>query len=381
MTSSNFIDDLEPAMVWRHFAALSQRPRPSGKEELARKYVTEWAGRHGLQWERDAVGNVVVRAPGRGRGIDAPGVILQGHLDIVCEKNSDVVHDFELDPIRLRRAGDRVFAQGTTLGADNGVGVALALAAAEGLYQHHPPLELLLTVDEESGLSGAMELNGSMLKYRQMINLDAEEEGTLYVGCAGGEDRSVSAPVRRQPLSGVDVGMVISVRGLRGGHSGIDIIHNRGNAIRLLVLALNRLRTMDVPYSLVALNGGSKRNAIPREADAIVRVPVGVGERVVKSVGQIRAELGLLHGESEPGLELSVQPADDNRGALAPELEDGLLKFLFTVPNGVLAMSPSISGLVETSSNLGVMVTGEERIEISLCSRSSRGPALGLVGE
>ncbi len=379
MNSNEFVHDLNPGVVWRHFAALAELPRPSGKEGPARDYVIGWAREHGFHWSRDAIGNVVIRAPARGRGRNAPGLILQGHLDMVCEKDSGVEHDFDRDPIRLRREGERIHARGTTLGADNGIGVALALAAGEGLWEHHPPLELLLTVDEETGLSGVKELDTGLLSARRMINLDAEEEGVLYVGCAGGEDLAVTASIRRRPQNRDDAGFIISLRGLRGGHSGLDIIKNRGNAIRLLAHALRRFRDLDIPFSLVSIDGGAKRNAIPREARAVVSLPANLAARLVELAKGVVAELRRLHGDNDPGLELSIEPVKDERGTLLPEQADRLLGFLFTAPNGVLAMSQSIPGMVETSNNLGVVVTGEDAVEVKLCGRSTNQDALEQV--
>ncbi len=367
---------LEPAPVWRHFAELAARPRPSGQEEAVRQYVLDWAASHGFSTSKDTVGNVVVRVPARGDGAGKPTVIVQGHLDMVCEKNAGVDHDFETDPIQLRRVGERIFANQTTLGADNGIGVALGLAAGEGLFAHHPPLELLLTVDEETGMSGARELDASMLTATRMINLDAEEEGVLYVGCAGGQDTIVTADLERGESDPQAVAMQVRVKGLRGGHSGLDIVCNRGNAIRLLA---HTLRALELPHRLVHIEGGSKRNAIPREASAVIQMSAQDAENLAARLEVLQAELYGLHADSESQLVLESLPATVDVAPLTPDWEKQVLDFLFTVPMGVVTMSQAVDGLVETSNNLGVVEMDGDALRVVLCSRSSNMGALRQV--
>ena len=367
-------------MVWNHFGELAARPRPSGLEEDVRTYIIAWAEDNGLKCYRDTIGNLVVKVPGRGAGETAPTVILQGHLDMVAEKNSDSDHCFETDPIALRIKGDRLLATGTTLGADNGIGVAISLSAGEGLFPDHPPLELLFTIDEETGMSGARELDARYLSGQRLINLDAEEEGILYVGCAGGVDSVVRVPLKRQPATAGDLTVEVSLRGLKGGHSGLDIHRNRGNAMRLLSRALLRLERDGAAWQLIDFNGGSKRNAIPREATARLRVRGEMASRVPGLLTHYLAELKALHADAEGDWSLGFDVETQDQSPVICDADARrLLGFIYTAPNGVLTMSSAIPGLVESSCNLGVLRTEETHAEIILCSRSSNPAALAMI--
>lgn len=263
---------LEPAIVWRHFAVLCAIPRASKEEELLRRHLRSWAEQRGLVAAVDPVGNLIIRkpaSPGKGH---LPGVILQAHLDMVCQNNADTPHDFSRDPIRPVRRDGWLVAEGTTLGADNGVGVALILAVLEDCSLQHGPIEALLTVDEEAGMGGARGLAPDVLAGRLMLNLDTEAWGEFYLGCAGGLDVNVR---RNGDSDAVPEGWFswrIGLRGLRGGHSGIDIHEGRGNAIKLLVRILRDLENR-FPLRLASLHGGTARNALPREAVAVVAIP------------------------------------------------------------------------------------------------------------
>ena len=372
------IAGLQPEAVWHHFAELASRPRPSGEEAAVRDYVTGWAEEKGFGWQRDEVGNVVVAIPGKGRGVSAPVVVIQGHLDMVCEKNNSVFHDFSVDPIQLVRKGERVFGNQTTLGADNGIGVALGLAAGEGLYADHPPLELLLTVDEETGMSGARELKGTLLTGRRMINLDAEEEGTLYVGCAGGLDTLVSVPLERELLDPKEdwVTFQLELGGLRGGHSGLDIGLNRGTAIRLMAQWLVAHQSW---VRLVHFTGGSKRNAIPREASARVVVKAADRARFHSGIEMASEWFARLHGDSEGPISLQAEAIAPEVDPLTETTTGRLLDFLCLVPHGISSLSQTIAGLVETSNNLGVLEMEGDAGTIILCSRSSNQAALDEI--
>ena len=375
------LQGLEPEAVWRNFAEFAARPRPSGLEGQVREYVLNWARSFGFGCGWDDIGNLVVRVPGRGKGVESEPVIIQGHMDMVCEKNENVEHDFERDPIVLRRVEDRIFASDTTLGADNGIGVALGMAAAEGLFEHHPPLELLLTVDEETGMSGARELDVSMLSAKRMINLDAEEEGTLYVGCAGGQDSIAALPLERDSTRQSEVSMEIVVKGLRGGHSGLDIICNRGNAISLLTSALQSLREQGLDFALVEFKGGSKRNALAREARAVVSMKLAHATKLPDILGPLRAELHKRHLDSEPNFTLMADRVADELAPLTEDTERALLRYLYIAPHGVSSMSQAVPGLVETSTNLGVVRVEGGSIEVVSCTRSSNGAALNHLVE
>jgi len=378
------LTDLSPRPVWRHFTELAARPRPSGQEEAVRQYVRDWATGLGLTYAEDDAGNLIVRAPGRGRGVNAAPVLVQGHMDMVTEKDLDVAHDFDTDPIRLRLEGDVLSATGTTLGADNGIGVSLGLAACEGLYADHPPIELLLTADEETGMTGAMGLNAELLSARRMINLDAEEEGTLYIGCAGGCDTVARLPLVRAAALPERQPVRLRVGGLAGGHSGLDIHLNRGNAIRLLAQAVWELRR-EFSLAVVRLDGGNKRNAIPRDAECLALVDPGQRAALDAAVAELAPRLKQLHADSDPGFELVLEAAaGDEFTGLRPwtdDCADRALDLLLATHDGVGSMSATVEGLVETSSNLGVLDTRDDpdTLVVTFCSRSSNERALDLM--
>ena len=361
-------DALEPQALWRHFAALSAIPRASGKEAAARAYVLAQAARLQLEATSDAVGNVVVRKPARPGREAAPPVVLQGHLDMVCEKNEGTVHDFDRDPIQLVREGEWLRAAGTTLGADNGAGVAAGLAVMESDSIAHGPLEFLFTIDEETGLTGAAEFPAGLLRAKYFLNLDNEEEGTLCIGCAGGLNTTATRAVTLEPAPAGNTWR-LKVSGLQGGHSGIDIAKGRGNAIRILGRLLETLLGQ-LPVSVAEIQGGSKRNAIPREASALIVVPAGrEGELqalLAATEVAIRAELGSF----DPNLRLSCEPGPAAGEVLSAADAEVAAAVLASLHHGVLAMSPDIPGLVQTSTNLATVSTGGSSIEIGSSQRS-----------
>jgi dipeptidase D len=370
------LDNLEPRLLWKHFDAVRQIPRPSKHEERAAEYVVTWARGRGLAAKRDKAGNVAVSVPATPGHEKAPTIVLQGHLDMVPEKNSDVAFDFLKDAIQVRIKDGYLYATGTTLGSDNGIGVAAALAVAEDPSAVHGPLELLFTVDEETGLTGAMELEPTLLTGRTLINLDTEEDGALYIGCAGGADATSVFTLKRKPAPADGVTFRISVRGLRGGHSGVDIHENRGNALKFLARVLGAALDAKINYSLASVSGGSKHNAIPREADAVVVVPksrAGSLRRVFKETAKaLRDEFG----EIDPNQRLEL-----NETALPAQVwsradRDRVVRAMLACPHGVLAMSRAVPGLVETSNNLAVMVDEGDALRVTTSSRSSVMPAL-----
>ncbi len=373
--------NLQPQLVWKHFDSLRQIPRPSKHEEKVAAHVVAWAAERGFEVRRDAAGNVVVAVAATPGHEGAPIVVLQGHLDMVAEKNLDVQFDFLNDPINVRIVDDYVYATGTTLGADNGVGVAAAMAIADDPEAVHGPLELLMTIDEETGLTGAQQLDSSLLKGRILINLDTEEDGALYIGCAGGADCNATFTVAREAASMATVPLRVSVRGLRGGHSGVDIHENRGNALKFLVRALHALRVAGIDFELVSLAGGSKHNAIPRESDAVIRAG--------KDMAPLRAEIermaGVLkdeYGEIDPNQRFEVAELEDSeqyRQVMSKGDRDRLLDTFLACPHGVLGMSRAVPGLVETSHNLAVVVTDGDQVKITTSGRSSVMPSLKAV--
>jgi dipeptidase D len=374
---STALENLEPASLWKHFAALSAIPRASEKEAAARDYVLAQAARLGLASVQDAAGNVVVRKPARPGREGAIGAALQSHLDMVCEKNEGTVHNFDTDPIRFVRDGDWLKADGTTLGADNGVGVAAALAVMESEDIAHGPLEFVFTIDEESGLTGASEFPGGLLQSKYFLNLDGEEEGTLCIGCAGGMDTLARRKVQRRP-AGPGAAWRVKVAGLQGGHSGIDINKGRGNAVRILGRALlflmdrmPRLLLGRVPLAVAGLEGGSRRNAIPREAFATVvldnALVEGLRSLLALEEAQLKAELGAF----DPDLQLSVESASRPERVFIDEEARLVAGLLASQHHGVLAMSPDIPGLVQTSTNLATVSTQEDQVTIETNQRSA----------
>jgi len=373
------LDNLEPRLVWKHFDAIRQIPRPSKHEERVAAHVLAWSKGCGLESRRDAVGNIVVKVPATHGHEAAPTIVLQGHLDMVPEKNSDVQFDFLADPIQVRIVGEYVYATGTTLGADNGIGVASAMAVAEDPEGVHGPLELLFTIDEETGLTGAMGIDPALLQGRTMINLDTEEDAALYIGCAGGADASSRFTLTRVAASMATVPVRISLRGLRGGHSGVDIHENRGNALKFLARALKAALAAGVDIEVVSFAGGSKHNAIPRESDALVRVRKGEEDGLRQAIDQVAAVLKEEFGEIDPGQRFEVAAVDDDdasRLVWSRADRDRILGAFLACPHGVLAMSRAVPGLVETSSNLAVVVAEGDELRVTTSSRSSVMPSL-----
>ncbi len=345
---------LQPAPVWNHFATLCAIPRPSKKEAALREHLLAWAGQHHLESAVDAAGNLILRKPASPGCEDCPGVVLQGHLDMVCQQNAGTGHDFERDPIRPRLEDGWLVAEHTTLGADNGIGVALALATLEDPNLQHPPLEVLLTIDEEAGMGGARRLAPDTLRGRYLINLDTEEWGEFYLGCAGGMDVEAQRTCARTPVPADHVIYRLSVAGLVGGHSGIDIHRGRGNAIKLLLEAL-RESAAALGARLISLEGGSARNAIPREASALIALPGAAAEQLttllVTLLGRWQPRLAGI----DDGLVLTCQPADSHEAPLTIDDQNAVLDFLHHAANGVARMSDDFPGVVETSDNLGVV--------------------------
>jgi dipeptidase D len=364
------LDTLEPRLLWKHFLALSEIPRGSKNETAAARYVAGVAERLGLPSRQDAVGNMVVTKPATKGKENAPITVLQGHLDMVCEKNAAVAHDFEKDPIRILRDGDFLKADGTTLGADNGVGAAAALALLESTDLPHPSLECLFTVDEETGLTGAFGLGEAMLKGSQMLNLDTEEEGAIYIGCAGGVDTVLKTTVALVAPGAGKKAFKLAVTGLRGGHSGVDIHEGRANALRLLGRGLQRLAPQKV--EVASLGGGSKRNALPREAFAEIFVDPALVPAVEKALAALQAEALFEVGKIDPGIRLALTPlAAAPSQVFAAADAARVAAYLRSAPHGVAAMSPDIPGLVQTSTNLAIVETKGSLVTVSTSQRSS----------
>ncbi len=369
----NPLEILEPRPIWQHFDAIRRVPRPSRHEERIISFVRSWASDHGFEVREDARGNMVVSVPASAGREGAPTVVLQGHLDMVCEKNAGVTHDFMTDGIEVEVDGDWVRAAGTTLGADNGLGVAAAMAVAVDPNVEHGPLELLLTLDEETGLHGASALDPAIVSGGILINLDTEEDDAVYIGCAGSAGIEGRLPIEREGAIDGDH-LELGIRGLRGGHSGIDIIENRGNAVKAAARVLTAALDRGVDFALVALDGGSKRNAIARECFVHLVAEPAQRARLNEAAADVQAELAAEIGGIDPGLEMTLRPAGDGMPAWPPmtsEDRNRLLRLLAAAPHGVLTMSREVPGLVETSCNLALATTSESSMRVLYSVRSS----------
>jgi len=364
------LGNLKPGLLWKHFEELTQIPRPSRMEEKAAKYVLDFAKQHNLEHIKDSFGNVLIRKPATPGKEHLMPVVLQGHLDIVAEKNADVVHNFEKDPLKIYIDGDWVKAKGTTLGSDNGIGVAAALAVLESNDVEHGPIEALFTLDEETGLNGAQALQPGFVNADILINLDSEEDGALYIGCAGGQNTFVKFKCNQNDVPANTVAFEIKVLGLKGGHSGLDIHQGRGNAIKLMVRLLHELN-YKFGIRLVSINGGSKHNAIPRECFSVLRVSKKLGADVLAYVENynqtVKAELASV----EPNLSVVADLTKSKTRILDKANSKNIIDSLYAVPNGVIKMSADIEGLVETSTNLAVVTTKGKTVEVILSQRSS----------
>lgn len=367
---SNQILNLEPKAVWKHFYSLTQIPRPSKKEERIIQFMKEFGLSLGLETIVDEAGNVIIRKPATPGMENRKGVVLQSHLDMVPQKNSDKAHDFEKDPIETIVDGEWVRANGTTLGADNGMGVAAIMAVLESKELVHGPVEALFTIDEETGMTGAFELKPGILKGDILLNLDSEDEGELYIGCAGGIDGSFDFPYKSVGTEAGTIAYKINITGLKGGHSGLDIPIGRGNSCKILTRILwHGIKKHNL--RLASLESGNMRNAIPREGHAIVTIPEKEKEKFEKCIldqaATIKAELSV----TEPGLQITAEKTAMPSGLIDTDTQNRMLRAVYGCPNGVIRMSDSMIGLVETSTNLSIIKSENGVISVSCLLRSS----------
>jgi dipeptidase D len=367
MTSA--LKQLEPQILWKHFDVLAATPRASTKEAAARNYVLAQAAKLDLETTQDAVGNLVVRKPARPGREAAPMALLQGHLDMVCEKNEGTAHNFDTDPIKVVCDGDWLKADGTTLGSDNGIGVAAALAVMESSEIAHGPLEFVFTVDEETGLTGAAEFPGGLLKSKYFLNLDNEETGTLCIGCCGGVKTTARRKVGFVPADG-DSAWRLKVFGLKGGHSGVDIHQGRGNALRILGASLQRVMSK-LTAEIASVNGGSAQNAIPREAAAVIVLDSACDAELRSLLSVCETEWKADLGGFDPKLQITVEKAARPDRVLNAADTQRIIDLLVTVPHGVVAMSPDVPGLVQNSTNLAIVSTSGDVAEIVTSQRSA----------
>ncbi len=364
------IAELTPSPVWKHFYGITRVPRPSKKEEKILAYLKNTIAELGYEFEQDMIGNVLVRKPASPGCESAPTVLIQGHVDMVCEKNKETEFDFDNEPIKAYMDGDWVTAEGTTLGADNGIGVAMGLAVLEAKNLVHPPMEFLFTVDEETGLTGAKGLKPGFIKSDIMLNIDSEEDGALYVGCSGGMDTAGVMPLSFENAPAGYNAVEILVDGLKGGHSGLDIHTGRGNAIKLLARTLAALGK-EADLRLASISGGSKRNAIPREAECTAYLPADKMTMAEAKAAELAAMFLDEIGTVEPGLKIRIRPADGSGKVITAEQLATLIDVLLALPHGVLKMSADIPGLVETSTNLATLTVENGELTIGTSQRSS----------
>lgn len=365
------IKDLKPTEVWKYFDELNQIPRPSKKEEKVIAYLLDFAKKHNLEVKKDDVGNVLITKPATKGYENRATVILQGHVDMVCEKNNDTIHDFDKDPIQTYVDGDWLKAMGTTLGADNGIGVAAALAILSSDTLEHGKLECLFTIDEETGLTGAYALSKDFLSGDILINLDTEEEGEIYVGCAGGKGTTATFKYKENPTPMNHFWFNVSVKGLNGGHSGSEIHKGLGNANKILARFLWTL-SHKFNLQLAQISGGNLHNAIAREATALVGAPIGDKEEVVVLLNIFAADIAAELSAVDPNVKVEIGTADEPKFVIDEDTTHGLIYSLVACPHGVLAMSQDIPGLVEASTNLAsVKMKEDNTIVVGTSQRSS----------
>ena len=371
-----FVSELEPTALWRHFDTILTIPRASKDEGRMRDHIVASADGLGLAHHADAAGNLVVRKPAT-PGHEGAGItVLQSHLDMVQEKNADVAFDFATDAIVPEMQGEYLTAAGTTLGSDNGIGVAAMLAVMGETAFAHGPLEMLFTIDEETGLTGAARLDGGLVQGRRLINLDSEEDGVLYVGCAGGGDTQLTVKLGAAPAPEAGVALAVALRGLKGGHSGVDIHLQRGNAVKLLGRALWAVRLLGHRYDLARFDGGSAHNAIPREAFATVVVPAEGQSALLAALDREVAAIRDEYAPADPGITLTADAMNRPSAVWDPATTERVLRLVNALPHGVEAMSYDIPDLVETSVNLATVVPGDGSLRVGLSSRSSIDSAL-----
>lgn len=372
---SKRITEYEPKSLWKYFAAMSAIPRESGNETEAVDFLEKLAVEKGREFRRDEAGNIVMKIPASEGFENAPTVILQGHIDMVCVKTAEGTHDFKSDGLNLQIDGDWLSAKDTTLGADNGIGVSAALAISDESNIVHPPLEILVTVDEEVGMTGASRMPSDMVSGKIMINLDSMDLGHFYIGCAGGGDCVISCPVTRTSIKEIEGAQYrLRISGLSGGHSGLEIHKNTANAIKLLTRIL--YRALDLGIGISSINGGIKRNVIPFEAIALIIVPPGRIDELKQIIDDEEAFAREEYSGTDPKMKYQLDDIASLDGDFPSDMIDKnsaekIILLLMTYPHGVLAMSRDVDGLVETSNNIGIVTDRQNSIEIICTHRSS----------
>ena len=359
---------LAPQNVWKHFYSLTQIPRPSGHLEKVQAFLLEFGKNIGVETFQDEVGNIIYRKPATPGMENRKGVILQAHMDMVPQKNNDTVHDFVNDPIQTYIDGEWVKAKGTTLGADNGMGVAAIMAVMEDKTLVHGPLEALITADEETGMYGAFGLKEGTVQGEILLNLDSEDEGELYIG---GEDLTATLEYKEEETDPEDVALKVTLKGLRGGHSGLEINEGRANANKLMARFVNQVIAFD-EACLVSWNGGNMRNAIPRECEVVITIPAEEEADVLEFVKDCETLWNEEYQVHETPISFTAERVELPKMMVPAEIRDNLVDAIYACQNGVLRMIPTIPDTVETSSNLAIVNIGGGKAEIKILSRSSR---------
>jgi dipeptidase D len=361
---------LHPQALWNYFEEICKIPHPSKKEEKIINYVKSFGETLGLETHVDHVGNILIRKPASPGYENRKTIILQSHLDMVPQKNNDTQHDFEKDPIKAYIDGEWVKAEGTTLGADNGIGAATAMAVLADNTLEHGNIECLFTIDEETGMTGAFALQDDFLKGDILLNLDSEDEGELYIGCAGGIDTTAIFPYKMINVVGASEAWKLVIKGLKGGHSGLDINLGRGNANKLITRILwqaNRYYQLQINH----IDGGSLRNAIPREASATVVVPKENEVEFEKMVKELSLKIKYELKNTEPDLTITLEKNTLPKHVIDPAVTHGMLQGVYACPNGMIRMADDMPGVVETSTNLAILKSDGEKIEVCTLQRSA----------
>ena len=368
--SSEVIKGLEPSILWQRFYEITQVPRPSKKEGKILAHMRNLFKDLNISFKEDKVGNIVATVPATEGYENSPKVILQGHVDMVCEKNKETKHDFENDPITMIRDDGWIRAKGTTLGSDNGIGVAAALSVITDKEAIHGPIEILLTIDEETGLTGATKVEPGFFSGKILLNLDSEEDGTFYVGCAGGVDTLGTFNVEFENAPSGYTAYELMATGLKGGHSGLDINRGRANGIKVLTRALAHIGKFD--YRIAKIEGGSLRNAIPREAEVLVLLKDSDVSDVEKVIKDVEKTLISEFKNSDSGIKINLNKISRNISKVfTRKFSDKLINTLFAIPHGIVMMSMDIPDLVETSTNLASIKTESDKVIVGTSQRSS----------
>lgn len=365
------LEDITGKRIFYHFKEINKIPRGSGNEEQISKYLLDFGRKLGLESIQDEALNIIIKKPASKGYENAPTVIIQGHMDMVCEKNNDKVHDFMKDPIEFIIKGDYIYADETTLGGDDGIALAYSMAILEDSTLEHPPLEVLITTDEESGMSGAKAVQPQYLNGKIVLNLDSEEEGKLWVSCAGGIRTNSTLPIEWIKKKENTKEYVLEVKGLNGGHSGAEIHLGRGNANKIMGRLLKEISNK-VSFNLVSLNGGAKDNAIPREATAVISIEESKEKELIEAKTKAYENVVNEFSKKDSGLKVLISESKEKvENVFSDETTSKVINLSYLYPNGVNTMSSEIEGLVESSTNLGVVITNENDIEYHSAVRSS----------